>query len=74
MAQSNSQMIDGQGKVILVLDQSDFSALNALLFEVREDEEKLRSIAQVNGMGLGANHVESLAELWNTLHNVPLGR
>lgn len=72
MAQNASQMIEGQGKVILVLDQSDFSALNALLYELRDDEQKIISIAQANRMGLGANHVESLAALWGNLHNVSL--
>lgn len=74
MAQNTSQMIEGHGKVVLVLDQSDFSALNALLYELREDEQKIISIAQANRMGLGANHVESLASLWGHLHNIPLER
>lgn len=74
MAKSSSQLIEGQGKVVLVLDQSDFSALNSLLFELREDEQKIISIAQAHRMGLGANHVESLAQLWSTLHNVSLER
>lgn len=72
MAKETSQMIDGQGKVVLVLNQSDFSALNALLYEIRQDEDKLIKIARENHMGLGANHLESLAKLWNAVHGVPL--
>lgn len=72
MAQNASQKIEGQGKVVLVLDQSDFSALNAPPYELREDEQKIIAIAQVNRMGLGANHVESLATLWGNLHNLSL--
>lgn len=74
MAKDSSQMIDGRGKVVLVLDQSDFSALNALLYELREDEQKIISMAQANSMALGANHVESLAALWSTLHGMSSGR
>lgn len=72
MAQSNSQYIEGHGKVVLVLEQSDFSALNSLLYELAEQPEKIRAIAREHTMALGGNEVESLSTLWNTLHKIPL--
>lgn len=70
MAHTNTtqQAINGNDKVILVLDQSDYSALTSLLFELRENENGIREIARDHNMGLGANHIESLAALWGRLN------
>ena len=66
MGSVETQHIDGHGKHVLILDQSDYSALTSLLYDLA-DEPRLRKIAQDHGLALGANHVESLAALWQKI-------
>lgn len=65
---TESHRIDGQGKQILVLEQEDYSALSALLYELA-DEAKLREISAKHKLALGSNHLESLPWLWQKLNS-----
>lgn len=71
MATKGTVRIEGQGKVILVLEQCDFSALNVLLFEVSQEPEKISEMSRAYGLGLGGNHIEALSKLWRKIHEVP---
>lgn len=68
-AKTASQSIEGTGKQILILEQSDYSALSALLYELA-DEAKLKEISRFNQLGLGGNHIERLSTLWAKLNGI----
>lgn len=63
-----SQRIEGNGKQILVMSESDYSALSGLLYAISENPDKIREISRDNRMGLGANHIESLSAMWQKLN------